>query len=242
MHGSVRPTMRPLFVAQLVATLCLCMALDCHASSLAKDYLVPVEKAVGSRAAYERLVEQKLLVTPGDVARFVGLPGTVGVETTVSLYRAPGKKDSLAGNYWITATQASEQLWNCIAPDAEKKIDPKTIRVVRCDAPIAESTALAARNVWLAMLSRSRSRRNVNEIVVDSSREIFSATNSRGRMLQGESSTGPKENTKALLNIALSLLEYCGTPVDQRATVGRNIEKAASNLLARVGATSGRKK
>jgi|ERR1700674_654716 len=226
--------MRQSFVAQLAATLCLCMILDCRAFSSAKDHLVPVEKAVGSRAAYERLVEQKLLVTAGDVARFVGFPGTVGVETAVSIYRAPGKKDSLAGNYWITATQASERLWNCIAPDAERKSDPKTIQVVRCDAPIAESTALAAHNVWLAMLSRSRPGRNVNEIVVDSSREIFSATNSSGRMLQGESSTVPKENTKALLNIALSLLEYCGTPVDQRATVGRNIEKAASDLLKRV--------
>jgi hypothetical protein len=43
---------------------------------------------------------------------------------------------------------------------------------------------------------------------VDSSREIFSAKDADGRVVQGESSPAPKESTMALINIALSLFQY----------------------------------
>src|SRR2546423_13469129 len=47
---------------------------DCRAARPHRDYLVPVKKALGSRAVYEELWQQKLIVTPGEIARFVGLP------------------------------------------------------------------------------------------------------------------------------------------------------------------------
>jgi hypothetical protein len=92
---------------------------------------------------------------------------------------------------------------------------------------------------WLAMLSQSRPQRNSRKIPVDSSREIFSAVNSEGRVLQGESSNTPKENTRALLNIALSLLQYCGADTAERATIVTDIEKTASDLLGRVASNNG---
>jgi hypothetical protein len=92
--------------------------------------------------------------------------------------------------------------------------------------------------IWLAMLSQSRPQRNLREIPVDNSREIFSAKDADGRVLQGESSPAPKENTMALINIALSLLQYCGADVHERATIAADIEKAASNLLDRVALRS----
>jgi hypothetical protein len=92
--------------------------------------------------------------------------------------------------------------------------------------------------IWLAMLSQSRPQRNLREIPVDSSREIFSAKDADGRVLQGESSPAPKENTMALINIALSLLQYCGADVRDRSTIAADIEKAASNLLDRVALRS----
>lgn len=212
------------------------MALEGRGSD--NDHLVPVHEALGSSAAYQQLWQQKLLLTPGETARFVGLPGTTGVETAVSIYQAPGKENSLPGNYWVTATQASDRLWNCV----EGSVDPKTIRVERCDAPIEESIALAIHKLWLAMLSQSRPQQKSNEIVVDSSREIFSATNSNGIVLEGESSTAPKQNTKALVSIAASLMEYCDAPAAKRAELTHNIKKTTSNLLVRVGSISGRKK
>lgn len=229
---------RKLFLIGLGVAFCFGKAPDCHASRSSRDYLVPVQKALGLSAAYEELWRQKLLVTPGEIARFVGLPGTVGVETTISVYREPGKEGSLPGNYWVTATQASERLWNCVESGDQGQVDPNTITVKRCDAPVGESTALVMQKIWLAMLSQSRPQRQLHEIPVDSSREIFSAEDSEGRVLQGESSTAPKENTKALISIALSLLEYCGADVLGRATIAADIEKAASNLLERVALRS----
>lgn len=230
----LRSMSKPSFPALLMATLCLCTSLSNRASGSDADHLVPVEKALGTRAAYGELWQQKLLLTPGEVARFVGLPGTVGVETAVSVYRTPGKKDSLAGNYWVTATQASERLWNCVERPGERKVDSNTIHIERCDAPIAKSTAIAVHKVWLAMLSQARPARHSNEIVLDSSREIFSATDSQGNVLQAESSTDPQANSRALIDIALTFLEYCGAPVEQRMSIAHKIEREASNLLKRL--------
>jgi hypothetical protein len=207
---------------------------DCLGEAPHEDHLVPVGEPLGLRAVYEQLWRQKLLVTPGEIARFVGLPGTIGLETTISVYRAPEKENSLAGNYWVTATQASQRLWNCVEPGVEGKNDPDSIRVVRCDAPIPESTALALHTAWLAMLSRSRPQHKTNEIVVDSSREIFSAADSSGRVLEAQGSTAPKENTKALINMALSLLEYCGSSADGRTNIASTVEREAKDLLRRV--------
>jgi hypothetical protein len=162
-----RSIIRPSCAALLMASLGLCMTPTCCASGSDEDHLAPVEEALGSRAAYEQLWRGKLLVTPGEVARFVGLPGTVGVETTVSVYQAPGKKDSLAGNYWVTATQASERLWNSVESAAERKIDLETIHVERCDSPIEASTARVVHDLWLAMLARTRPQDANNQIVVD---------------------------------------------------------------------------
>jgi hypothetical protein len=230
--------MRLSFATQIVLALCVGISLECRASRPNEDHLVPVKEAVGSSAIYQELWQRELLLTPGEIARFVGLPGTIGVETAVSVYQASGKENSLPGNYWVTATQASDRIWNSV----EGSLDPKTIRVERCDAPIEESIALAIHKLWLAMLSQSRPQQHSNEIVVDSSREIFSAANSRGIVLEGESSTTLKRNTKGLIKIALSLMEYCDGPASKRAELTREIEKTTLNLLARVASSSGSKK
>lgn len=229
--------MRPSFVTQIVLAVCVGISLECRASPPDEDHLVPLKEAYGSSAVYHQVWQRQLLVTPGDVARFVSLPGTSDVETSVSIYRKPGKNNSLPGDYWVAVTQASESLWRAV----ESKIDPTTIRVQRCDAPIPESTAVAVQKAWMAMLTQTRPRQT-SGISVDSSQEIFSAAKPDGAILEGESSSVPKQNTKALIDIALSFMEYCDAPVAKRAKIMSNIERTTSNLLARVAPTSGRKK
>jgi hypothetical protein len=227
--------MKQNIIKSVVVILALGMAVECVASEVAGDHLVPMKENFGSSARYEQLWRQKLLVTSGEVARFVGLPGTSGVETAISVYRSADKKGSLPGNYWVTATQASERLWDCIEPGAKAKTDPKTISIARCDAPITESTALSVHRLWLSMLSQSHPQRNSKEIILDSSREVFSATDNNNRVLTAQLLNAPGKNTKKLVNIALSLLEYCGVPIEQRAVVARNVEKQAVFLLKRLG-------
>ena len=229
--------MKPSFATQIVLALCVGISLECSASRPDEDHLVPLKEAYGSSAVYRQVWQRQLLVTPGDVARFVGLPGTGDVETAVSIYRKPGKNNSLPGDYWVAVTQASESLWRAV----ESKIDPTTIRVQRCDAPIPESTAVAVQKAWMAMLTQTRPRK-ASGISVDSSQEIFSAAKPDGAILEGESSSVPKQNTKALIDIALSFMEYCEAPVAKRAQITSNIEKTASKLLTRIASSSGRKK
>jgi hypothetical protein len=222
--------MRPSFITQIVLALCVGISLDCRASRPDEDHLVPLKEAYGLSAVYHQVWERQLLVTPGNVARFVSLPGTGDVETAISIYRKSGENGSLRGSdYWVTVTQASESLWRAV----ESKTDPTTIRVQRCDTPISESTAVAVHKAWMAMLAQTKAQQK-SGISVDSSQEIFSAAKPDGAILEAESPLTPKQNTKALIDIALSFMEYCDAPVAKRAQITSKIEKAVSKLLARV--------
>src|SRR5437762_7951712 len=118
------------------------------------DHLVPAEEYFGPKnyeqKGYWKLIEEKLFVTPGDIARFVQFPGAYGTETALSIYRASGNDHS----YWVTITQPSSSLWER-APHPEKREhkDRSPIRVERCDASLPDSTAVAVRRVWLKMLT-----------------------------------------------------------------------------------------
>src|SRR5437867_3297649 len=66
----------------LIASSCI----ESFGSNL-KDHLVPIDSKGKLIEQYEKLVRNKLMVTPGDVARMVRLPGSFGVETVISIYR-----------------------------------------------------------------------------------------------------------------------------------------------------------
>jgi hypothetical protein len=221
--------MKRICAACLLATLLSGLASHSSGARTTWDYLVPVEKETGSGAAYEKVWREKLLVTNGELARFVGLPGNVGEETSVSVYRRTGQSGD--GQYWLTATQASKRLWDAI----EGTLDAKAVGVQRCDAPLPESTALAIHRVWIAMLSQVRPEpKSEQSIAVDTSTEIFSAAGSDGRLLQGQLSSEPGKNSSALLQLAFSLMKYCDVPQSERANKAREIEREATDLLNRV--------
>src|SRR4051812_8678334 len=94
-----------------IRIVCMLMVL-CHelmiASSLhaaTEDHLVPIAKTYGIISKYDELCRQKLLPTSGEAARFLSLPGSASIETSVSIYRMEGREGSLPGNYWITVTR-----------------------------------------------------------------------------------------------------------------------------------------
>jgi hypothetical protein len=208
------------------------------AGQSSEDHLVPIEKEYGSGAAYEKLWTKKLLVSPGEIARFVFLPGNIGEESAVSVYRKR-KREKI--EYWVTVTQPSARLWNCIPQAGGKsRIDPRTIAVDRCDLPLSDSTAVAIGKVWIAMLLQTRPAAKSESISVDSSREIFSAQDSTGRTMraQGPNRMIPGGRTSLLMDLANSLIEYCNVPESRRADKARQIERDASVLLKAVSKTS----
>jgi hypothetical protein len=225
---------RPFLVALAAAILFLCdFASETIADSPVIDHLVPVEKEYGLGAVYEKLWTEKLLVTPGDTARFVFLPGNVGEESAVSVYR---KEKGGNTGYWVTVTQPSRRLWNCVPQvGSEPRTDLRAITVDRCNLPLPESTALAVRRVWLAMLIRARPDPRQESISLDNSTEIFSASDAHGKLLRAQMPTGHiQQNNSALLDIANLLIEYCNIPESRQVDKARQIESAASALLKRI--------
>jgi hypothetical protein len=200
------------------------------------DHLVPLSPFFVDRGSvgtdYWKLVQKKLFVTPGGVARFVHLPGLGGKDCAISIYRDNRKKNSLTGGYWLTVTQASDWLWLSILRGSAKITDPKTVTIDRCDVPLPESTAIAIHEAWLAMLSGIRAAPE-NEISVDSSTEIYSTTNSAGIRLQGTSGKSEGKKTSAIFRLAMIVLEYCYKSPPERVNHAQKIEKAARALRQR---------
>jgi hypothetical protein len=180
-------------------------AADLAPRGSADDHLVPVPQYLGNVPLYRKLWQEKLFVTPGDVGRFVQLPGSVGVEVAVSVYQDARKSNGLRGGYWVTMTQPSVPLSQCY-PSAgnEKPIDPRTVRIRRCDAPLPASTALAAHRAWLKMLKASRPMSNERSLSVDSTTEIFSARKSGDKVLEAQSPPVPL-NSRSKVN---TLIRY----------------------------------
>jgi hypothetical protein len=222
----------------IVSILAAAQVQPAGAASSFDDHLRPVKEIADGQspeAAYERLWRRKLLPTPGEIARSVHLPGNVGVETAISVYR---KVLAKRVEYWVTATQSSLSLWGCVAPDAPKPVNLESIEVARVDARLPTRTALLVRKAWLASLRQTRQRPPSEEIMLDSSTEIFSAVGPDGKLLTGQFEGLGQGNTAALSALANSLLQYCDSPESERADIARKIDKAAADLLGRVASAS----
>ena len=198
--------------------------------------LIPVDpfSEVSDGADYKNLYERKLFVTNGDIARFISLPGNLGTERTVAIYRSPNKKGALPGNCWVAATETSGKLWPCISVPGQTRqpMDPRTIKVLRDDAPLPASTAQIVHELWLAMLVR---RQSPSEHIIrgDSTTLIFSAVDSRGALLRAQTDS-LKGNTRDLWRIGEDLIWYCRLPEAKRSDYARKLEKDARRLLRRV--------
>ena len=195
------------------------------------DHLVPFHNERdedGYLGAYRKCWQEKLLVTPGEVARFIYLPGLVGEETSLSIYRI--RREKKANHYAVTATQASKRLWSFFTPGGNLPGRPEDVPITRGDAEIPESTALAVRALWMTALGDARKPPSSNVISLDSSTEIYSAVDEHGqlRTAKGPDVFGPK--TKRLFEFTYSLMEYIDAkPARQKQQVEK-IRKEADEL------------
>lgn len=181
------------------------------------------------------LYEQKLFVTKDDVARYVFLTNAnYNGDSSVAVYRAPGKVGSLPGEYWITSTEVSTSLLDCIPDPGGKqpRVDPRKLVVRRADAPLPASTAQIVHELWLTLLERSR----VDERAVPASpTAIISASNAQGSRLKAVTGwLGDDAPCLALMQLGLLLTNYPQLPAAERARAAREIERKSERLLAPV--------
>jgi len=195
------------------------------------DYLILSDPKmnVGANAEYKKLYEGKLFVTPGNLARFVQLPGPLAqTEIAVSLY----EQNNGSHKYFVTLTEPSRRLADCEPIDpALPRVDPNTIQVRRFNAQLPEPTALALHSVWVTMLKQARPD-PCKDCSGEGTTEIFSALMPNGRTVEAAMIySGP--NTLELAKLAGDLIEYCRAPATERDGIARNLEKKAVELQKR---------
>lgn len=174
------------------------------------------------------LFERKLFVTPGNVARYVFLTNAPNDgDRSAAVYRMPRKKGYLPGNYWITATVASDSI-------GEKNVHGITVK--RYDAALPATTAAALNELWLAILDRTR----IEDVVVCSPTGIFSASTESGAHFEAVTvSLAENSPCSALMQIGADLISYPQMQESKRVEAARKIEKAARNVLKRVTRSAG---
>ena len=216
---------------------CCCLAIlliakpACGSPKTLGDHLLPVdESGIGSQ--YRTVVNKQLLVTPGELARCVWLPGNVGTEGTVSLYKSTRKNSSGKSEYKMTVTQASKPLWE----EFYKGVTQTRIPVTRFDLSVPEGMALAISDLWRAMLVRVSDSPRDNSISLDSSTELFSATVAGHETIGRLDKNPANRNSLELLDIANSMLEYFNYPESERPQRAKQIQRRASALKERVEA------
>ena len=102
------------------------------------------------------------------------------------------------------------------------------------DAPLPKVVAETVHDAWVEMLMRVRAVPRSEEVMVDSTQEIFSASKSDGSIIEGQASSRPGPKAKALIEIGFSLIEYCDKPPAARNKLAGDIQRRAMKLIKQV--------
>ena len=196
------------------------------------DHLIPANDFLAD-SHYRAVVNKRLLVTPGDLARCVWLPGNVGSEGAVSLYKRKGKgRGADRVEYRMTVTQAAKPIWESIGK--EEAGGRSQIEVRRFDALVPEAMALAIAKLWRAMLTRMTTPPAGNSVSLDAGTELFSATVAGHEVVGRLDKNAANKDSLELLDIANSLLEYFNYPPSQRPDRAKQIRDQALALKDRI--------
>lgn len=215
-----------ILVSYLLAGICSAAFANDRRPRTDDDHLIPIGGRI--ELAYERLLNQRLFVTPANYARILNLasPASVG-EFAISIY----SKRKNADEVWITTTRAERNLWYAEFgkdPDFPKK---PAVKVARCDALFPQSIAVAVSEAIERMLRQSRPFSKSGRIIVDATDVEYSVENQEGKRIRAlltPDSHGKRSD--ALRRLTQLLEEYCeGSPAGQ-AALEKKIEAEARRL------------
>lgn len=214
-------------IASLVRPIC---AEELRGPRHTDDHLVPFPPSV-----YDELrpfVYKKLFLTDANYGRMLEFPqDRARGELAVSVNCGKAAGDDQC---FVTLTKATKNI-GYIREDnlAEFPVTLiEKVRVLRRDAPIPLSTALAIRAAWMKLLQNTRPGRLDSSVVVDGEKIEFWITTRDGRSLKGEISGRPGTSVIKLVNLGRKLAKYCDQPANQRA---KRLEEIKSDATALVG-------
>ena len=118
-----------------------------HDSGYRPQHLEPVTPGLPYQERYHGIVRDLLVVSPADCGRVIIRP-SFGTEFAVSVY-------SRDGRWFITATEATRQIWGSIARHESEAVT-RAIKILRWDKEIDAELAQAIQAVWSARLSNVR--------------------------------------------------------------------------------------
>jgi hypothetical protein len=217
----------------LVAAALAALAFSSASGETADGHLVPVVRDE-FWTAYRKIWELKLLVSSGDIARFVHFPAAADVQSAVAVYQERARAGAMPGDYWVTLTKPSVSLSDFMSRELlNDAARLKAVTTSRWDAPLPASTAKAINKLWLAMLSQTGPDPNEGR-PVDSSTEIFCAKDETGKLREAQAPKDQTPNTSAAVQIGFMLLDYPVAKKSQRSKLAAEIEKATRDLLERV--------
>jgi hypothetical protein len=192
---------------------------------VSEDHLVP--KNPSTDGALRPVLERKLFITPADCASVLIRPPETG-EAAVAVYRS--RAGNIADSFFVTVTKADKNIDMTANVDSLEAANK--IRVTRCDAEIAKTTALAIYAAWKAMLERAQESRfyarptlHREELEFSirrkSEAEVFATVPNRGG-----------RSVSALIKLAKQLESYCNAPAAARSNLANKIEHDAKRLVA----------
>jgi hypothetical protein len=194
--------------------------------------LIDAQSEAASEAEYKHLYESQLFLTPGDLARFVQLPGPLAdSEVAVSLHKTT--KRGHASKYELTLTRSKIRLADAVSTNPKRRDDMlKASPAQRIDAPCPESMAMAINRLWLIMLKQAQPD-PCAECIAEGPSQIFSATAENGRLLRAMTPIKPLHDTIELTDLGRALVEYCDALPALRSALARRVEEQARRLASR---------
>jgi hypothetical protein len=166
--------------------------------------------------------EAKLCVTPDEVARYVFLTNAYyDGDHSAAVYRAPGKKGSLPGDYWITATVAA----------VSTRGPRRNVSVRRYDVPLPQSVASALHELWVTTLEQTPTD---EDAIPEAPTEIFSAMKNNGGRLRAVTVSLQEQGSicVALTNVGESGGQLRETASIQEAASGSGNREASASSVA----------
>ncbi|MFZ1219470.1 MAG: hypothetical protein WAO00_09260 [Chthoniobacterales bacterium] len=195
-----------------------------------EDHLVPFRPSV-----YDEIrpsVYKKLFLTQADCGRMLEFPQDRDRgESVVSVYCDKSSGDEQCH---VTLTKAMKNI-GYIRDDNLREFPValiEKVRVLRTDASIPSSTALAIRAAWTKMLHNIKPRRPDNSVVLDGEKIEFWVAPKDGKSLKGEIPDRPGKPVIAFVRLGRLLAAYCEAPRSARALMIGDIGRQANAVSA----------